>query len=309
MSSLPPSLLSAALLASSSSSSGAPLPPKRNAIDARTIAVELNNYAVDLLEQGEYEKANSIFRSALNEMIQLNSTYRELEMALRREAKSQNYHHRHHQQQQQQQHNTGNTSDILRMEQEHLQQEEQELEQVSPTSFLYCHAFRIVQIAQPQNDNSACYIRDAAVIMYNMALVKHLQHMSITGSHTNKATTAKGALCHGEHDSQEQKQNLLAKSLNLYRLVNVIVTSDMNSRLVADDPYFRLVLMATCNNMASIYHSTYQFRDASFCLQSLAVLLTHTHLSNSTTFMDQNALHGFHMNLMLLAEPPAAPAA
>lgn len=232
-----------------------------SAEDIRSIGIKLNNAGVDLLERGDYEEASAVFKKALDGMIKTdpaggNSSNQTSESVKRQPGR--NCHHT-----------------IQRLNEE--------------GSFLYCHAFRILQIAKPTSQNMTCYIRDASVIMYNLALVKQLQHI-----------TAK----------TDGTRNLLMKSLHLYRVVHHLVATDNHTRAVAgNDPYFRLVLMATFNNMASIHHSVCQYQDATSCLNTLSTLLTQAHLSNATSFMDRNALHGFHMNLVLLVEPLTAPAA
>jgi len=161
------------------------------------------------------------------------------------------------------------------------------------SSFVYCHVFRIIPFSpEPRAFNftsQETYARDAAIIMYNLAMVKHLNYMASS-------------------DHPEQSDSL-SKAMYLYRTVQAIVALEENKTL-RDDPYFRLVMMATCNNLGQICFSLGDFNTSSRCMADLAGLLSATpDLCNDIQLVSNEDMVGFFMNLSLMVTPTIAAAA
>lgn len=231
------------------------------------ICIDLNNLGVQLLEKGKYAHAAIVFRTALDRLIgklphDQCASFEPLAKRRRMgEAPTNSY----------------ETSQARSIQEEN--------------AFVYCHAFRIMPWS-PADANTPCqesFARDAAVIMYNLAMVKHLYYMA----------------------SSELPENSepLSKALYLYRMVHAIVVLDENKSL-KEDPYFRLVMMATCNNLAQIRFSLGQFQEASASMTGLAsLLLVSPNVQSRVKLVSKEDMAGFHMNLLLLVTPTLASAA
>jgi hypothetical protein len=246
--------------------------------------IALNNLGVQLLEKGNYGHATMAFRIALNRMVgRLQddpfAIFSEPFPKRRRqdETPTNNTNTNHYE-----------TSSHVRS----LHQEE--------NTFVYCHAFRIISTSgstttTTRDSDMPCqetFARDATVIMYNMAMVKHLYYLA--------------------SPEFPEKSEHLSKAHNFYSMVHAIIILDENKSL-QQDPYFRLVMMATFNNLAQIRFSLGQFQEATDSLSGLASLLvespntSHQGLLNLLVSMED--LAGFRMNLLLLVAPTLASAA
>lgn len=158
-------------------------------------------------------------------------------------------------------------------------------------SHVYCRAFRIMRssaVAGHQGVSTASSdVQDTMVIIFNLSLVYHFFHLATP---------------------EDRDPKHMLKALNCYEMVQALIMAEENQCL-NNDPSILLVLMASCNNMGQIHHSTGNFDAAIQSMQLLSSTLTLWHTARNHLSLDADDEHGFSMNLMLLIEPGLAPAA
>jgi hypothetical protein len=143
------------------------------------------------------------------------------------------------------------------------------------SSFVYSHALKVSRSCDYLLDSDVNFL--SAAIIFNMAMV-----YNVKGIRKNSA-------------------NAQTRSLRLYEMCLVLL-ENLNSSHV--DSF--LLRVACLNNMSQIAYEQGDFDSARLMLHNLQYLMS---MNVKQNFFDEDDLHGFMLNVMLMDAPSAARAA